>query len=80
LAASLLIPLRTTVGSLLNGLAKVSSTKSPTLVLAPATIVIVPLVSLPVICTVGAGMLFNASSDPAAIPVTIAGALPAVII
>ena len=48
-------------------------------VLAPATMVIVPAVSLPLICVTGAAILFCESAMPAAPAGATTGALPAVI-
>jgi hypothetical protein len=68
-----------TRGVLPKAVANSTLTISPVSVLAPATIVIVPLVSLPSILTTGAGMLLVMSSVPAAVPIVVVGVLPAVI-
>ena len=79
MALSRLAGLKTTLGLVPKALLKVSLASSPAPVLAPATTVIVPLVSLPSMLTTGAAMLFRVSATPAAVPTAVVGALPAVI-
>ncbi len=79
MALSRLAGLKTTLGLVPKALLKVSLASSPAPVLAPATMVTVPLVSLPSMFTAGAAILFCASAWPALLPTVATGALPAVI-